>query len=573
MWISKMKLLKLSSDNPKFKTIEFLGGLNIVAGIQRTTENKKTYNGIGKSFSLYLIHLLFGADLKKKTEKEKKIFNFLSGYGSFSLSFEHAGYVYSIDKNFSKAEFYFNKEKKSKKEFKAALDRIFIPARGENILSFRQVFNCFARRYGDKYYADAHLQQGMPATDYAQRLVNFWLLNFGTALVIEKNTVKSALEKITKAKKSLEEAKDKEHVESIKDIKDQLEKLKKSKERFEIGPQFDELKNLADQLTDDIHSNRNDLSLVRGEVSQRRLSLKRIKNIDINFSDVEKVYKEAKFYFPKQVAVTFEKATEFHEKLTNGRVNRIEEELAQLNATAERIKITLVLLEDKRDSILSLLNDMSAFKEYDSINEAILTNSQLIDNFEKYSKVINELQTKESELSVLNVEVNKKGRYYLNENKEIIEGIENNFRLIVKSFYGVLGGSISIDLSKDAKYLFDLDIYVPRDASQGVNEVKVFCYDLLLYKMNRNLLGFLAHDGCIFSELDPRQKAMMIKNILDETKYNGLQYFINMGQSSIDEILASEALSEEEKQTVREAIRLKLYDNNPETWLFGETFG
>lgn len=61
-----MKLLKLSSSNQSFKTLEFNKGLNILAGLQLSNEDKKTYNGIGKSFSLNLVHLLLGATLDPK---------------------------------------------------------------------------------------------------------------------------------------------------------------------------------------------------------------------------------------------------------------------------------------------------------------------------------------------------------------------------------------------------------------------------------------------------------------------------------------------------------------------------
>ncbi|WP_157032711.1 hypothetical protein [Erwinia typographi] len=66
---------------------------------------------------------------------------------------------------------------------------------------------------------------------------------------------------------------------------------------------------------------------------------------------------------------------------------------------------------------------------------------------------------------------------------------------------------------------------------------------------------------------------MMFKNIISEINSSGLQYFINMGQSSIDEILASEILDAEEKKIIKKSIRLELYDNNFSSWLFGEAFG
>ena len=69
-----MQLLKLTSSNPKFNTINFEKGLNIVVGTQLTKEQKKSINGIGKSMSLSLIHYLFGSSFKSKSEIKLKEF-------------------------------------------------------------------------------------------------------------------------------------------------------------------------------------------------------------------------------------------------------------------------------------------------------------------------------------------------------------------------------------------------------------------------------------------------------------------------------------------------------------------
>jgi uncharacterized protein YydD (DUF2326 family) len=99
-----MQLLKLTSDNPKFNTITFEKGLNIIVGTQLTKEQKKSINGIGKSMSLSLIHYLFGSGFKSKSELKLK--NFLSQYGEFELSFIHNENTHIIKKNFSQTDFY-----------------------------------------------------------------------------------------------------------------------------------------------------------------------------------------------------------------------------------------------------------------------------------------------------------------------------------------------------------------------------------------------------------------------------------------------------------------------------------
>ncbi len=118
---------------------------------------------------------MLGAKLNNKTEREKKVSKFLKSYGNFYLEFRHDGTDYIVTKNFAYNEFYVNEKKYSLKEYNQFLNQLFIKDLPASV-SFRNILNCFARRYGDKYYSEAHGQQGRPDSDYQQRLVNLALL-------------------------------------------------------------------------------------------------------------------------------------------------------------------------------------------------------------------------------------------------------------------------------------------------------------------------------------------------------------------------------------------------------------
>ena len=82
----------------------------------------------------------------------------------------------------------------------------------------------------------------------------------------------------------------------------------------------------------------------------------------------------------------------------------------------------------------------------------------------------------------------------------------------------------------------------------------------------------MAHDSCIFSGMDGRQKATIFKIVIELIKENELQYFINIGQNSLEEILNQGILTETEKDFVKDNIILELYDKHSSNWLFGESF-
>lgn len=571
-----MKLLKLSSNNPAFKTIQFKSGLNILAGLQLTDAERKTYNGVGKSFSLKLIHLLFGSPLKKNTLQDKQTFDFLSRYGIFFLEFSHQGKKHKIQKNFAEPHYLLNGERQSKKNYINALRAIFFSPTFDKKVSFKQVLNVFARRYGGIYYDHALSQQGRPLNDFHQRYVNLSLLQIETHLVLDKFSVKEKLNKLGKAKKVIEDYESSLEEKNIKDLKDSLNKLLDDKENFIIAENYDKLKQEADSITQELNILRNKIHENRKHLARKITSLEQSTFIDIDLDKVRNIYNEAKFFFDEKVFVRLEDANNFHIQLMNNRVKRLEIEITELKEKTKQQQTLLEKKEKDRDTILKDLDAKGALEEYNSINDRIRHLEKEIQALEKYKHLLDDFKSQKSDLDVQNATLNLQSIRYLKETKSHQDNIENKFRTLVKKFYANHGGSLEIKDTQDAKYLFDIDLHIPRDGSQGIKEVEIFCYDFLLYQLNPDLLGFIAHDGCIFSEMDPRQKSMMLKVALEHIHNSDLQYFINMGQSSLDEILDQDnklaILTDAEKEEINNSVILKLYDKDPTHWLFGADF-
>ena len=572
-----MKLLKLSSDNKKFKTLKFNDGLNIVAGLQLSNEDKETYNGIGKSFSLNLIHLLLGSTLDKNKQNEKKIFDFLSGYGVFYLEFSHRGTPHIVQKDFSEPHWFVDGEKVTQTNYPAELRKIIIGSMIDSRISFKQILNVFARRYGSTYYADIITQQGRPVTDYYQMYTNLSLLGVDADLVVEKFQVKEKLNQLDKARKVVEGYQSSLEKTNVNDLKDELKDLIKDKDEFVIAENYDKFKERADKETAGINDIRNVVHNINNNIIRKSESLKQAAMTDINLDKVKKIYEEANFFFKENISVRLDEANEFHLKLMNSRINRFRSEINSLKVEAEQLNRDLAIKEKHRDSILKDLDSKGALEEYNSINERIRTIDEEVRDLEKYKTVLEGFKKDESNLDLDNARIKADSIEYLINTKENLDSLENKFRSLVKRFYKNHGGSFKITNSKDAKYLYNIDVHVPRDGSQGVNEVKIFCYDFLLYQLKPDLLGFIAHDGCIFSEMDPRQKSMIFKVALEYIHDSGLQYFVNIGQASLKEVLDEDKtmniLSGKEKYKVKSSVILELYDKDPSKWLFGESFG
>lgn len=570
-----MRLLKLTSSNPKFRTIEFKSGVNIIVGTQLTQEQKKSINGIGKSMSLSLIHFMFGASFK--TNAEKKLEKFLANYGEFYLSFVHNSVNYVIKKDFSKSDFFINNDKKSKSAYKKELNLIFLGDKDAKP-SFKQIFNCFARRYSSEtsYYSNILKQQGRPLEDYHQRYVNLFLLGIDLELVEESYTIKEKLTKLRKAKSTIEEYQRVLDDSNINDIKDEIVRLEIQLKKFVIAENFEKLKKEADELTLSLNEIRNKIYVLKNKLKRKENSLESSKNTDIDLNKIEELFQEANFFFGDQVSKRLSQAQEFHKNLINNRKNRLASEIEDIKVLLSELKLDREEVAEKRDKLLKDLDNTGALEERDSLKDRISTLEKEQKDLEKFEDLLIDFKKDTSKLNVDDAMIKNRSISYLLKNQKYIEGIESKFRTLVKQFYDHQGGSFKIEETQNAKYLFDIISHIPKEGSQGVGEVKIFCYDILLYLLNKELLGFLAHDGCIFSEMDPRQKSTIFKVLLETSKENDFQYFVNIVDNSLNEILDFEnkinILDDSEKDIIKDSIRLKLTDKTSEDWLFGVGF-
>lgn len=570
-----MQLLKLTSNNPKFNTISFEKGLNIVVGTQLTKEQKKSINGIGKSMSLSLIHYLFGSSFKSKSEIKLK--EYLSKYGEFELSFIHNEKEHIIKKNFSQTDFFIDDKKITQSQYPKELNKLFL-GNLDAKPSFKQILNCFARKHSSEtsYYSNILTQQARPIEDYHQRYTNLFLLKLDLKLVEESYSVKNKLEKLEKAKTTIQEYKKALDSSNINDLKDEIVKLETQLKNFIIAENFDLLKQKADDLTVQLNEIRNKIFFNEKTLKRKEISLEDSKNTNIDNLKIESVFNEANFFFKEMVTKRLEQAQEFHTNLISNRKKRLTIEINELKLLLIKLQSDKEVISTERDSILKDLNNSGALEERDSIKDRIKTLENQKNDLEKYENILNDFKKDKSSLDVRNAVLKQESIVYLDKNQKEHNEIEKIFRDLVKQFYDNQGGSFKIEEAPSAKYLFNINSHIPKEGSQGVGEVKIFCYDVLLYLLNKNLLNFLAHDGCIFSEMDPRQKTTIFKVILELVKDDNFQYFLNIGENTLNEILDDKnqinILTEEEKETIKKSIRLTLSDKESKYWLFGESF-
>jgi uncharacterized protein YydD (DUF2326 family) len=115
---------------------------------------------------------------------------------------------------------------------------------------------------------------------------------------------------------------------------------------------------------------------------------------------------------------------------------------------------------------------------------------------------------------------------------------------------------------------FIISVKIQNDASDGINEVKMFCYDLNnLINSSVHSFQSIFHDSRMFSDIDPRQRSILLQQAHALTKASGLQYIATMNEDQL--LTLKDVLSKEEYDEIFEKVTLELKDDSPESKLLG----
>src|SRR5690349_4172153 len=114
-----MRLIRLSSNHDTFKTIEFNStGLTIIVGAK--SQNGETYNGVGKSLIVELLHFCLGSNKNKE-------FALKIPQWEFTLDFDLNGGKHVVSRNTSNQdEVYLDHREMKVSDFNAWMEsRVF----------------------------------------------------------------------------------------------------------------------------------------------------------------------------------------------------------------------------------------------------------------------------------------------------------------------------------------------------------------------------------------------------------------------------------------------------------------
>lgn len=569
-----MILIKLSSSLEKFSEVNFKKGLNFIVGSRNKeiSGSKDSYNGVGKSLIIELIHFCLGSNAVKALE--------VLGHNWCELEFEHQQCRYFIRRYFDEGqECYFNDNKISLSQLKEKLQTICFPGSDKiKGLTFRSLISRYIRRYKINYANCFNSVKN--EKNQITLLNNAYLLGINPEMISSKIDNKERFSQLNSTKKSLRSDpvlidyfKGQGSIDfKIKDLSDKLNKLKIERDAFNVSDNYSNIKDQADNMSHKIKNISNKKHVMLNRID--RINASMVNKSDVSIQDVVNLYQDIEVSLPDAAIKNLNDVLEFHNHLTVNRLNSFARQKTELESELTLIEQDYENSKNELSKLLNILSTHGALDDYNILCDEINDLERELEKTKDYKELMNKYEKEITISKKKKAEITIENQDYLANNQKLLDELMDLFRTYSRAFYTDKPSGLSINVNtKDNKLAFDIDADIEGDSSDGINEVKIFCFDMTILIKHIFDINFLFHDSRLLANMDPRQRNIWL-NIISETfKTEGeMQYIASINEDVI--VTMKDVATEEDKKLIDNAfsddnIILHLTDESPETKLLG----
>ena len=573
-----MRLISLNANVKGFHDVRFNEqGLSLVVGTRTEDADhagEKTTNGVGKSLTIYLVNFCLGSSQNPALERS------LSEW-AFTLTFSVTGGTHVATRHCS------DQGKVVLDDEEISLDR-YTKWLGEKLfrldpqdpmpyLTFRSLIGNFLRPTRAAYDSFDAVNRG--EQDYAQLLRAAYLLDLDVGLVQRKRDTKVELTEQSKLQKSFEsDVLIRNYLVGERDLDvdvatfgDEVRHLEQSVADFRVAEDYHDIEEQANQAKRGLQGKRNDAHTIRRSLAQIEESLGR--KLELSPIDVQKTYEEAQTALPDSVLRGLEEVQEFHRDLLSKRTLRLTREREQLQRDLSELERRLKAGGAELDQQLGFLQTHGALDEYQAISATLAEKRSQLSKLESYKELLRQYKIRVEELKIRMSEDSLAADRHLEEAAPRIKEASDLFRKLTHSLYEKLGSVLTVENNTgDNQKRFNIEAKIESDSSDGINEAKIFAYDMMLSLLGRNhRVGFLCHDSRLFADMDSRQRALALKLAHYCSTAAGVQYIATFNDDQTDPL--REYLDEQGTQfddIVTTNVVLRLTDDSPLNKLLGK---
>ncbi|MEO9533217.1 MAG: DUF2326 domain-containing protein [Crocinitomicaceae bacterium] len=535
-----------------FEKVEFRNGMNIIYGKKEEGQPKNSLNSIGKSTLLdFLDFCLVSSPVKTHNPRLNATKKYSSGY-TIVLEFEVDSKDFIIKRpiddpriiEISSGEItktYKDKDLKiqlAKLIFqRKAYDGQFDPSWYRSLITFYLKIQKFkSEKFTDpiKYIREL--------SEVELNVYHFYLIGFNNNLSFEnyklnvdQKRLQPTINEITNfvsEKYSLNDLKETQN--EINKLKVEIRKMEAAIAKFELGDQYQDAEEKANELT----------GKIKDFLYQNHLDREKIKafgnsyetNEDVSTRRITRIFKELDEDFGKKVSKTIKEAIAFRKELSESRKEFLKAEIEKLNGFVKERGTKIDEFEKERAKLFYFLSAKEAITD---LTEAFYNLSEKKNNLAELEGNTKILMDLTSELTQIETEINKLKTQSIEFLKDISEHLVEFFEIFSNIFNQLYleqeGNSIfSITENFKKKSILEISVAMPDMYGKGKNQGRTLVYDLAILinslKHESRFPKFLVHDG-IFDGMDKSHFISTYEMIEEYAKAgNKIQYITTINE-------------------------------------------
>jgi len=445
-----------------------------------------------------------------------------------------------------------------------------------SVLSFRSLIPFFIRPKRE-FYIDCKIP-GKSGTDYHILLKNAFLLGLDITLVQKKFEIKKEQDRIKQLENNFKNDSllrdfftgNKDVSLTLVDLDDRIKRLDDDLNAFKVAEDYYEVQKEADKVEKEAFTLNNKIIMLQNNIDNIDKSL--TITPDMNKESVRAVYNESQIHFPDALVKTLNNLEGFYENLISNRKKRLLEQQNKLKLEIAEKKEGAEKLRAKLDKLLQYLGEHRAIDLFIKLGNESAELKMERDNLKKYQTLQASYKTKQRQTEKERILLNENTDQYLSKIESETTALRDYFRTLAKIFYPKSIVGLTIETNEGENQLqFTIDPKIESDDSDGINHVKIFCYDLtILFKGQNHKINFIFHDSRLFDGTDERQKTEMFRIMNRYFSKSGKQYIATVNQNQLEEIKKHLSEAEVEEIITRNTI-LYLTDDAESGKLLGTT--
>jgi uncharacterized protein YydD (DUF2326 family) len=527
---------RIYSSLPKFKTLEFNSGLNVLLAEKTIgVANGLTRNRAGKSSMVETIHFLTGGNVSEKSPYSSRD---MAG-AMFGMEFDLGGKRVAVEREVKKrAKFKVDGEAISSEEWRQRLGAAFFGLESDadedsGEPSFRSMFAYFVRRQASNAFTEPYKQAVMQSTgDY--QLALSYMIGLDWQIAREWQSVRAREKTLEELKKAAGAGAFGSIIGTAAELRTQhtiadarMKRLKDDLAGFHVLPEYRELEKEADNIRSKLAELSNQSSVDAAAIRQIDTALTSEEEPPVE--SLDELYRDAGVVLPASVKRRYDEVREFHASVVKNRRDYLDAERQLAKDRIDQRTPEIVLLDRRLSEIMSTLNSHGALDQFSRLQAELGKASSEAESLHQRYQAAEKLEGTKTELEM------DRNRLLLRLNRDFTEQEARvasailAYESISQLLYEDAGRMIIDSTNNGPTFKFPIQ----GSRSKGISNMKIFCFDLMLMQLMQDRKigpGFLVHDSHLFDGVDGQQIVTGLKAAAELATSKGFQYIVTLNQ-------------------------------------------